>query len=389
VLGFTNSSPAQFGDITGTYNSLTGVLSLNSASGTATIAQWQNAFDAVTYKDTAVVPLTNTRTISFSLTSDGSAQSSNTVQKTVTVTATDQTPKVTGSGSTASYGSGAAPTTVDTHIGVSDADNTTQSSGTVSVSAGFHTGDTLSFTNSSNATFGNIIGTYDGAGTLTLTSAGATATDAQWAAAFSAVAFSSNSHTYGNRTLSFSVSDGTKTSVAASDTINVVNPVQVTTDSGSTSFVAGDNTASNPVSVDPGVTLADVATTTASTATVSITGNFHAGEDVLGFTNTSSTTFGDISAIYTAGSGHDRAMAGRTARGELCGFSHHAEQRDAHRQLLGDRQQRQCQQYGNPRGDGDGRRPDADHRDQRQQPDLRRRSRGNGHRRQHCRERPG
>ncbi|GAB2891008.1 hypothetical protein GCM10027093_27610 [Paraburkholderia jirisanensis] len=303
VLAFTNNNAAQFGDITGTYNALTGVLSLTSASGTATIAQWQNAFDNVTYKDTAAVPLTNTRTISFSLTSDGSSQSSNTVQKTVTVTATDQTPKVTGSGSTASYGSGAAATTVDTHIGVTDTDNATQSTGTVSVSSGFHTGDTLSFTNTSNATFGNITATYDGAGTLTLFSAGATATDAQWAAALSAVTFSSNSHTYGNRTLSFSVNDGVKNSVAVTDTINVVNPVLVTTDSGSTSFVAGDNTTSNPVSVDPGITLTDSAITSASSATVSITGNFHVGEDVLGFTNTSSSTFGDISATYVSGTG--------------------------------------------------------------------------------------
>ena len=69
VLGFTNTSAASYGDISASYNASSGVMTLTSASGTATIAQWQNAFRAVTYTDTSVTPSTATRTVSFELTS--------------------------------------------------------------------------------------------------------------------------------------------------------------------------------------------------------------------------------------------------------------------------------------------------------------------------------
>ncbi|HVE06910.1 MAG TPA: DUF4347 domain-containing protein, partial [Paraburkholderia sp.] len=303
VLGFANTSTALYGDIVGTYSSGTGVLTLTSASGTATVAQWQNALEHVTYSDSLALPNTATRTISFTLTSDAYLSPSNTVQKTVTVTAAEQSPTLTSSGTTSAYGSGAAATTIDTHITVTDTDNTTQASGSVRVSAGFNSGDTLSFNNSNPAIFGNIIGAYDGNGTLTLTSAGATASDAQWAAALSAVTFSSTSNVYGNRIISFQTSDGTKTSTAVTDTITVTNPVQLVASGGSTAFQAADNGTSVPVAIDPGMTAGDTAVTTAKSATVSITGNFQSGEDVLAFTNTSSSTFGDIAATYSASTG--------------------------------------------------------------------------------------
>ena len=47
---------------------------------------------------------------------------------------------------------------------------------------------------------------------MTLTSAGATATDAQWSNALSSVTFSSTSTSYGNRTIAFATNDGSKTS---------------------------------------------------------------------------------------------------------------------------------------------------------------------------------
>jgi hypothetical protein len=295
VLAFTNTSAALYGDISATYNGSTGVLTLTSASGTASITAWQNAFRAVTYTDTAVSPNTSTRTVSFTLTSDAYSSSSNTVTKNVTVAATDQTPIVATTGGTTNYGDGGAAVTIDSAVSVSDLDNTTQSSGTVSISGGFHSGDTLLFTNN-GSTMGNITASYNAAtGVLTLTSAGATATDAQWGHALSAVTFSSSSTTLGARTISFATSDGTKTSTAATDTVNVVNPLQLTADSGSAAFVAGDNTASTPVVVDPGLTVTDSATGTLSSATVTISGNFTSGEDFLQFTNDGST-MGNITA---------------------------------------------------------------------------------------------
>jgi trimeric autotransporter adhesin len=301
VLAFTNTSAATYGNIAAAYNSGTGVLTLTSASGTATIAQWQAAMRAVTYTDTAVTPNSATRTISFHITSDG-LTSGNTTTKQVSVTDTDQTPIVTTTGATTPYYEGASATTIDSGVHVSDLDSTTQTSGTVLVAGGFHSGDTLSFTNN-GSTMGNITASFNAAtGVMTLMSAGATATDAQWANALSTVKFSSSSTTLGNRTISFATSDGTKTSTAATDTVSVVTPVQLTTDSGSAAFVAGDNTTSTPVVIDSGITLSDTATSTLATATVAITANYINSEDVLAFTN-NGTTMGNISASFNSATG--------------------------------------------------------------------------------------
>jgi trimeric autotransporter adhesin len=303
VLAFNNVNSATYGDISGSYNAGTGVLTLTSASGNATITQWQNAFDAVTYTDTAVTPITATRTISFTLTSDANANSSNTVTKTVTVADTDQTPIVSTSGVTTTYEAGASATTIDSDITVTDLDNTTQASATVSITSGLHAGDTLGFTNN-GSTMGNItVSSYNSVtGVLTLTSAGDTATTAQWGNALSAVTFSSTSTTYGDRTIAFATSDGVKTSAAATDTVDVTDPAMVTTDGGSAAFVAGDNSASTPVAVDSGLTVSDAVTTTLDSATVSITANFHSGEDVLGFVS-NPATMGNITGVYNATTG--------------------------------------------------------------------------------------
>ncbi len=300
ILSFTNTSATTYGNISAVYSGGTGVLTLTSGGGAATIAQWQAALRAVTYTDSAVTPNSSTRTISFQV-NDGLSLS-NTVTKNVSVTDTDQTPVVTTTGGTTSYTSNASAVTIDSGLTVSDLDNTTQSSGTVSVTSGFHSGDALGFLND-GSTMGNISASYNSAtGVLTLTSAGATATVTQWRSALRAVTFSSSSLTTGNRTVGFATNDGTKTSSAATDTVNVQPTATITTDSGSAAFVAGDNTTSSPVAIDSGVTLTDAATSTLSSATVSIIGNFHAGEDVLAFTNDGST-MGNVAGSYNSGTG--------------------------------------------------------------------------------------
>ncbi|SDG43307.1 DUF4347 domain-containing protein [Paraburkholderia phenazinium] len=290
VLGFTNNG-STMGNISGSYNAATGVLSLTSAGSSATLAQWQAALDAVTYTDTAVTPNSATRMISFSVT-DTASNTSNTAPRTVTVVDTDQTPIVTTTGGTTNYVGGTSATAIDSGVTVSDLDNTTQAFGTVSIASGFHSGDTLTFTNTSSTLFGNITESYNSAtGVMTLTSAGATATDAQWANALEAVTFSAGSSaTPGNRTVSFVVNDGTDNSAAATKTVDVLGPPTVTTDSGSAAFVAGDNVSSTPVTADSGLSVTDGSASTLATATVAITGNFHSGEDVLGFANTGSIT---------------------------------------------------------------------------------------------------
>lgn len=304
VLAFTNTDSTTYGNIAALYDASTGVLTLTSSGNTATLTQWQAALATVTYTDTAVTPNNATRTISFSVT-DANSNASNTATRTVTVADTDQTPIVTTTGGTTlNYLGGAVAAVIDSGITVSDLDNTTQSSGTVSITSGFASGDTLAFTNTNSATYGNISASYDsGTGILALTSSGASATDAQWANAFSAVKFSSSSTSYGNRTISFVVNDGTENSTAATDIVDVLNPDPVVTPSGgSATFVSGDNTVSTPVVIDSGLTVTDPASSTLVSGTVSITGNFHSGEDVLAFTN-NGTTMGDIASSYNATAG--------------------------------------------------------------------------------------
>ncbi|MGP8207611.1 MAG: sulfurtransferase, partial [Acidimicrobiales bacterium] len=298
VLAFTNTSATLYGNISASYNASTGVLTLTSSGATATLAQWQAALRAVTYLDTAAEPDVPPRTVSFSV-NDGVAGSA-TATKTLDVFSP---PIVTTSGGTTNYAAGTAATVVDSGVTVTDPSRGTQASGTITIGAGFHSGDTLSFTNISASLYGNISASYNsGTGVLTLTSSGASATDAQWADALTAVTFATSA-TAGPRTVSFIVNDGTDNSLPATKTVDVSAAPVVTTSGGSTSFTAGDNTTSTPVAVDPGVTVSDSESAQLASGTVSITGNLHSGQDVLAFSNTSGTTFGDIAAAYNATTG--------------------------------------------------------------------------------------
>lgn len=302
VLAFTNDG-STMGNITASYDSSTGTLTLTSAGATASIAQWQAALRAVTYTDTAIVPNTSTRTVSFVLV-DAAAATSNTAMRTVTVTATDQSPIVATLNTTTNYVAGTSAAVIDGGITVSDQNDTTQASGTVSIGPGFHSGDTLTFVNTSSSFFGNIVASYNAAtGVLTLTSSGATASNVQWSRALSAVTFSCSSNAAsGSRMISFAVSDGVKTSVPATDTVLVLGAPSLTTSTGSANFVAGDNVPSTPVAVDSGITFTDGGSATAASATVRISGGFQTSEDVLAFINNGST-MGNISASYDAANG--------------------------------------------------------------------------------------
>ncbi|MDF3932364.1 DUF4347 domain-containing protein [Pseudomonas citronellolis] len=311
VLGFSNTNSTLFGNITSSYNAGTGVLSLTSAGGIATLAQWQNALSSVTYTNTSEAPNTANRTISFAV-NDGSTTST-AATRTLTVTAVNDTPVNSASGGSAAFvesSSGVStPVAVDSGFTVSDADNTTLASAKVSVTGNFHSDqDVLGFTNTSSSTFGNIVASYNaGNGELTLTSSNATATLAQWQAALRAVTYtnSSGEPNTATRTLSFVTNDGASDSntVTRTLTVTAVNTTPVvTTDAGSAAFVAGDNVASTPVAIDSGLTISDPDNTTLSSATVSITGNFHAGEDILSFSN-DGLTMGNIVASFDAATG--------------------------------------------------------------------------------------
>lgn len=109
-----------------------------------------------------------------------------------------------------------APVVVDGGLTVSHSGSATLATAIIAIGAGFAPGDVLSFTNT--AGMGNITGTYDNAtGQLTLVSGGGTATIAQWQAALRAVVYSNTnaSPAPANRTISFTVHDGSFSSNVA------------------------------------------------------------------------------------------------------------------------------------------------------------------------------
>jgi VCBS repeat-containing protein len=167
---------------------------------------------------------------------------------------------------------GSAPVVIKSGISVSDPDNTTLASSTVSIGSGFQSSeDVLAFTNN-GTTMGNIVGVYNQpTGILSLTSANASATVAQWQAALASVTYAntSDSPNTAERVIAFVVNDGVASSAIATQTVTVtgVNDVPVVaitdvtgavtemltpignlTDSGTISFSDADLTDTHSVS---------------------------------------------------------------------------------------------------------------------------------------------
>jgi hypothetical protein len=255
VLGFVNN-PATMGNISGSYNAATGVMSLTSAGATATTAQWQVALRAVTYLDSSNNPSTLARTISY-VVNDGAANS-NTVTSTVNITAVNDAPALAG-GSVLAYTENQAATAINTAITVSDVDNATLASATVSITGNFASGeDVLGFVN--GAGMGNIAGAYNAlTGVMTLSSAGATATVAQWQTALRAVTYldSSNNPSTLARTISYVVNDGAANSNTVTSTVNITAVNDAPTLSGvPATYAATEQTTLNLAGT--GITVGDV-----------------------------------------------------------------------------------------------------------------------------------
>lgn len=126
VLAFTNDG-ASMGDIAGSYDATTGVLSLTTAS-TPTMAEWQAALRAVTYNNTSVTPNTTSRTVSF-IVNDG-ALNSTAVTRTVSIT---NAPAIAGLNGDAPSGTPGSTIKLDTGTAatVTDLDSANFNTGTL------------------------------------------------------------------------------------------------------------------------------------------------------------------------------------------------------------------------------------------------------------------
>jgi hypothetical protein len=218
---------------------------------------------------------------------------------TVAITADNSTPVATAGGS-ASYSEQAAAIVVDNTVTLSDLDDARLIGATVTITNA-QSGDTLHFSSQNGITgsFANNVLTLSGPATI-----------AQYEAALRSVTFdnttNNNSTNYGanpSRTVSWVVNDGgannnLSTAVTSTIAITAVNDAPQVVASGGTT-AANEQIARI---VDSAITVSDADNTKLASATVSVSGNFYAGEDVLGFANDGST-MGNIAGSYDGTSG--------------------------------------------------------------------------------------
>ena len=223
-LVFTN----QHG-ITGSWTAATGVLTL---TGNTTKANYQTALRTVRYTNNSNAPDTTMRTVTF-VVNDG-LRDSNTASRTITLTAVNDAPAVTGATGSLAYTENATTVLVPA-ITVTDADSANLSSATVDMTTSYSsTQDTLAFVNQNGIT-----GTYTVAtGVMALTGSSSVA---NYQAALRSITYnnSSNAPSTSTRSVTIVVNDGIINSNTSTRTITVaaVNDAPVNSVPGSQTMV--------------------------------------------------------------------------------------------------------------------------------------------------------
>ncbi|MBR1205935.1 MULTISPECIES: cadherin repeat domain-containing protein [unclassified Bradyrhizobium] len=248
VLGFTT-----IGNITGTFDAATGKLTL---TGTDTVANYQAALASVTYFNISDNPSGLARTVT--ITANDGAANSTAVTDTIHVTPVND-PPVTSAGGTLNYIENQAATAIDTSVNVSDVDSANMASATVAITGGFAAGqDVLGF-NPQNG----IIGSYNAlTGVLTLTGSSSVA---NYKAALDSITYfnTSDNPSGADRTVSFTVNDGSLDSNTSTSTIHVtpVNDAPVISFGAIAGFTEPPNgtpaASSTPVTITPNLTISD------------------------------------------------------------------------------------------------------------------------------------
>jgi hypothetical protein len=235
-------------------------------------------------------------TIGFKV-GDGTVFSTSAYTLTVNVTAVNDAPVVTADASTA-YTQNASAVVVDSSTPVTDVDDTNIESATVTISNVDRATDVLTLNAAATtaaATAGITVTAYNPAtGELVLSG---TATEADYQTVLEGIQFSSTSATAGNRSISYVVNDGNVDSAATNATIvySVLNNAPVVAGAGGTlAYIEGDGTQL----IDATLAITDVDDTNIESATISISGGFVSGEDVLAFVN-----MGNITGSWDGGTG--------------------------------------------------------------------------------------
>lgn len=288
LLSFSNTQ-----NITGNWDAQAGTLTL---TGTASKAEYQTALQTITYQNSSEDPDTANRTITLTIrdaNSDGIADGfeTGTATRTISVTAENDAPVINPTTGDMDYVENQPAASIDPNLTLTDVDSDNINGATVRITDNYtryadpdsdgQIGDALIFTNTANIT-----GQWDAA-TATLTLTG-TASKADYQAALQNIQYVHYGDDPGEaaRTVTLQVTDDTGVqSAIATRTINVdalndspdLNP-----DSGVLNYEEGDGAKV----IDTGISIADLDDENMVQATIQITGNYQAGEDMLNFTPT-------------------------------------------------------------------------------------------------------
>ena len=264
------------GNISGSFNAITGVLTL---SGTDSPANYQTALRSVTYQNSNTVnPSTALRTIDFEV--EDWDDVSNTASRNVNIISVNNTPSLSGiSGTTLTYteGSGAVDGSAAFNVSISDTDDTNMESANIAITNNYTLGeDELGFTNQLG-----ISGSWNAtSGILTLTGS-APLTD--YETALEAVTYENLSAdpVEITRTISFTVNDGASNSNTETLNLDViaVNSAPVLSNIESSALNYNDE----PVQITSTLQVSDPDDTQIDSAFVLISQNFNPSEDSLNY----------------------------------------------------------------------------------------------------------
>ena len=290
ILASTTTSTS----VTASFDSSTGVLSL---SGTDTLANYQTVLQSATFSSTSedLTAIDSTRTITFSVTdanSDGVGAQSGSATRNIDITALNDAPVLAASTGLAAYTENASAAAIDTAIAVSDTDDTQMAGGSVSVSAGFTSGDTLAATTTGTS----VTASYDDStGVLSLSG---TDTVANYQSVMQSLSFAStNEHPTvdtNNRTITFALTDANSDGVGAQSGSATRDIAITAINDGPTITVISDQT-----------TLEDTAT---GAIVFSLTDHETAVADLTVVGSSSNTSLIPDTALVFGGSGADRTL---------------------------------------------------------------------------------
>ncbi|HEX9189871.1 MAG TPA: right-handed parallel beta-helix repeat-containing protein, partial [Vicinamibacteria bacterium] len=254
-------------------------------SGSDTVASYQAVLRTVTYANTSQDPDPTGRVVAFVARDADGAGSPAT--KTVAVTPVNDAPVATAGGGSPTYTEDGAAVAVDPAFAVTDADDATLASATVTITNLADAGsETLAAT-----TGGTAIVAVWSAPTLTLSGAD---TVASYQAVLRGVRYANASQDPSTtpRSIQFRANDAAAAGNAVTTLVGVVavNDPPVLAGAGSSTFTEGDG----PLTVAPALTVSDADHATLASATVTITNLLDAGAELL----LADTTGTSITAAY-------------------------------------------------------------------------------------------